>query len=88
MKEEYIIISKTKLLGRIEELKNYFKEKKLSNIESVTYNHSILEIKQILSQSNPLIPVVEDAFREGSDYGGMDKNYVAGDYSGNLKIKF
>jgi hypothetical protein len=86
MNNEYIIVNKT----AIQQIDKLIKEanvgKTITSINSQMADSLIRFKKQILSQSTPLIPVVEDAFREGSDYGGMDKNYVAGDYSKNLKL--
>jgi hypothetical protein len=63
MNNEYIIINKTAIQKRIEEL-----QLSLSNIpESYIPKHEvqIYALKQILSQSTPLIPVIEQAFDIG-----------------------
>ena len=86
MKDEYVIINKTAILKRVEILERLYKTSEKPSIQGTIYNQLSIDLKQILSQSTPLIPVVEDAFREGSNYGGMDKNYVAGDYISNLKL--
>ena len=88
MNNEYVIINKETIQKRIEELKNYFKEKQLSNIESVAYNHSILELKEILSQSTPLIPVVEKAFDAGQKHNKLFPFSCENkqDYITNLKL--
>jgi hypothetical protein len=61
-KDEYIIINKTAIQKRIEELEIQFKGK-------VGYNMALGEIeslKQILSQSTPLIPEIEKACKEAN----------------------
>lgn len=81
MKDEYIIINKTALLKRIEELE------KTSAWETENYGE-LKTLKQIISQSTPLIPEIEKAFNEGSErdeYGydnANDKNL----YISNLKL--
>ena len=60
---EYVIINKTAIQQRIEEL-----EWSLSNIpESYIPKHEaqIYALKQILSQSTPLIPEIEKAIKYG-----------------------
>lgn len=100
MNNEYVIINKETIQKRIEELKNYFKEKQLSNIESVAYNHSILELKEILSQSTPLIPDIKDiqiwlskqsyqkeyGEQEYMMYYDVDIPKIIQDYITNLKL--
>jgi hypothetical protein len=88
MTEEYIIINRTAIQQRIEELKKYSIERNLSTIEFATYNHTILELKEILSQSTLLIPEIEKAF-----YGGQRSlkekvlpKKTSQDYISNLKL--
>lgn len=100
MSNEYIIINKTSIQKRIEEL-----EKELQNLENLERKYrdkswdeqyAILPeqidlLKAILSQSTPLIPVVEKAFDEGSFYGEdfiNDEILKKGkqDYITNLKL--
>lgn len=56
MEDEYIIISKTAIQKRIEELEE---------IDGVICSHLIRELKQILSQSTPLVPEIEKAIEYG-----------------------
>ena len=66
MKNEYIIINKTNIQKRIEELKN---------TETASWEYQlgqIKELKQILSQSTPLIPEIEKAWKSGEEYGVCD----------------
>ena len=67
MKNEYIIINKSVLEKRIEELKE------ISPLDRLCYDGMIeceeRVLKQILSQSTPLIPEIEKAFTKGERYG-------------------
>ena len=47
---------------------------------------SIEELQNILSQSIPLNEELEEAFRNGSRYGGEGQTYFARDYISNLKL--
>lgn len=75
MKDEYIIINKTQIQQRIEELE---KEKVLhekvdigmfDSIWAAKTSQAIDLLKEILSQSTPLIPEIEKAFTKGERYG-------------------
>ena len=96
-KDEYVIINKSKLLKRIEELEE---EQKQINEEkepiplNINLKKQIL-IREILSQSTPLIPEIEKAFDAGSDYGedcanssmGVGEDYPnKQNYISNLKL--
>lgn len=61
--DEYIIINKTATQKRIEELEKQFKTPHIGNINRVE------ELKQILSQSTPLIPEIEKAWEHGYTRG-------------------
>lgn len=67
MENEYVIINKTKLLKRIEEL-----EKLESSTNRIIYADKYYakkaELKEILTQSSPLIPEIEKAFYAGCTY--------------------
>ena len=85
--DEYIIINKTATQKRIEELEKQFKTPHIGNINRVE------ELKQILSQSTPLIPIVEKAFDASKITNGMNqRNQFAykyknsQDYISNLKL--
>lgn len=86
MKDKYIIINRTVLEKRIEELKTISNQTATSVYDVDVEGFILEELEQILSKSIPLIPEIENAFREGSRYGGYDKDYVAGDYIENLKL--
>ena len=76
MEDEYIVISKTAIQQRIEELgKEYISlsnklDRSLSDIEE---EREIVgeqkALARILSQSTPLIPEIEKAFTKGERYG-------------------
>lgn len=79
MKNEYIIISKTAIQQRIEELEKM--KIKTSNEDEKGFNQKVWNdlihdselmseyktLKKILSQSTPLIPEIEKAFENGVD---------------------
>lgn len=92
MKNEYIIINKTAIQKRIEEL-----EEGQSLSEKVTVAEGILlggifQLKQILAQSTPLIPEIEKAFDKGgiesenSYFDSKGYRIVKQDYISNLKL--
>lgn len=93
MENEYIIINKTKLLNRIEEL-----EKLESSTDRIIYADKYYtkkaELKEILSKSIPLIPEIEKAFDSGnkrgwSGYPNTDNWTMPTkeDYIDNLKLE-
>ena len=61
---EYIIINKTAIQKRIEELENLLEDEPNPFINT-DYNAELSALKQILSQSTPLIPEIEKAFDAG-----------------------
>lgn len=65
MKDEYIIINKTAIQKRIGELEKLYKNSEKPSVQGIVYNKLIVELKQILSQSTPLIPEIEKAFDAG-----------------------
>ena len=84
-KEEYIIINKSVLEKRIEELEDIEKN---STLKSAARIDTIRELKQIISQSTPLIPEIEKAFDEGYEIGmkSYGKNENKNHYISNLKL--
>lgn len=79
MTQEYIIVSKTDIEERIKELENY------------TYldgknEGELRALENIISQSTPLIPEIEKAFRVG--FSTPDSCYIDDkqDYISNLKL--
>lgn len=65
MKDEYIIINKTAIQKRIEELERLYKGCEKPSIQGTLYYQLNIELKKILSQSTPLIPEIEEAFNTG-----------------------
>lgn len=59
-KDEYIVISKTVLEKRMGELIH-------NNLMGVNTS-LVVQLKQVLTQSTPLTPIVEDAFMNGSNF--------------------
>ena len=94
MKNEYIIINKTKLLDSIKELEEKKKNLEVDDFETFNFlSDQISLLKQILSQSTPLIPEIEKAFDEGFNseeeiYKGNPTGKIIGkqDYISNLKL--
>lgn len=79
MKDEYVIINKTAIQKRIEELEE---------IDGVICSHLIRELNQTLSKSTPLIPEIEKAFDAGTDWqeGGTILYPDKHGYTSNLKL--
>lgn len=91
MKDEYIIINKTVIKQRIEELEDErdgFIYNPNKTEDSICYNSKIDILKQILSQSTPLIPEIEEAMnaaREIQD-DSADDTFTAEDISGCAEV--
>jgi hypothetical protein len=87
--EEYIIINKTAIQKRIEELE------KISPLDRLCYDGMIeceeRVLKEILFQSTPLIPEIEKAFKQGELTASVDSGDIGykskQDYITNLKLK-
>lgn len=94
MKDEYIIINKTVIQKRIEELeqeiKFYNKVGALSiNPNKIKVQTELFLLKQILSQSTPLIPEIEKSisfcwFESKKELPHL--TYIQSDYISNLKL--
>jgi hypothetical protein len=88
---EYMIINKTTIQKRIEELKSKrdIEHKKGHDKSALRYENTILELKQILSQSTPLIPELSKAY----DAGKLDRELsfsfdnAKSRYLNSLKLK-
>ena len=94
--EEYIIINKTAIQKRIEELEKtneVFKHAKTHNPTMAACEATLSTLKQILSQSTPLIPEIKKAFNAGCSYTiGSHENFKQihpnkKEYISNLKLK-
>jgi len=89
MKDEYIIINKTAIEKRIEELK---KENEFYEEDSIRNFAKITQLKQILFQSTPLIPEIEKAWVDGNtpklgEFAHLiDDEIRKQDYISNLKL--
>lgn len=83
--DEYIIINKTAILKRIEELEKTGLVREHHAERYATY-------KEILSQSTPLIPEIEKAFDAGRKLSDKSQLYTPDfywtkeDYISNLKL--
>lgn len=96
MNNEYIIVNKSLIEKRIEELEKaneIFKNAKTHNPTMAACEATLSTLKQILSQSTPLIPEIEKAFDEGFNseeevYKGYPTGKIIGkeDYISNLKL--
>ena len=79
MQNNYVIINFDTIQKRIDELS------KIDDRE--IWEHTELSVlKEIISQSIPLNEELEEAFRNGSRYGGEGQTYFARDYISNLKL--
>ena len=86
----YVIIHAESIQKRIEKLENEYNEKSKVNDNQwcSIIAGQITALKEILSQSTPLIPEIEKAFDEGAGYLDITlpveckKEYIS-----NLKIK-
>lgn len=92
MKDEYIIINKTALLKRIEELEALWDVHSTNPNKTmlcIEYQEKIDLLKEILSQSTPLIPEIENAFDKGYRIAKGGFQYIPSkrDYISNLKLK-
>lgn len=97
MKDEYIIINKTAIQKRVEELENKMRStnRLIDRPLAMTIKCQINELKEVLSQSTPLIPEIEKAFDAGDDYRYWENNGSRSipsdildkeDYISNLKL--
>lgn len=97
MADEYIVINKTSLLKRIEELENIEQVLIKSDMAHSITRGKIDELISLLNQSIPLIPEIEKAFEEGrmrtvlcyEEFDGFVKPIVDGnkqEYISNLKL--
>ena len=91
MNNEYIIINRTALEKRIEELDKQAVSFIPAHEATICYK-KLDELKQILSQSTPLIPEIEKAYTKAFSEGivfGMHTEYkykTSEDYIANLKL--
>jgi hypothetical protein len=77
MNKEYIVISKTAIQKRIEELEKV-EQQQVGNLNGYIALGETRALNKILSQSTPLIPEIEKAFDKGLE--------VIQENSGKLKV--
>lgn len=95
MKDEYIIVNKTAIQKRIEELRELE-----DSTDRIIYADKFFtrrsELVQLLSQSTPLIPEIEKAFDAGYDLNTFEQLEIPNeerdclntqDYIDNLKLE-
>lgn len=83
MQEEYIIVNKTIIQKRIEELEDErdgFIYNPNKTEDCICYNSKIELLKQLLSQSTPLIPEIEKAWKTSKE------DMLMREYISNLKL--
>ena len=90
---KYVIIDAEAIQKRIEELEKtneVFKHAKTHNPTMAACEATLSTLKQILSQSTPLIPEIEKAFKQGeltASVDSGDKDYKnKQEYTSNLKL--
>ena len=80
--KNYVIIDADAIQKRIEELEKEIDNKKIDVEVQRLIKH---ELKQILSQSTPLIPEIDKAYWAGMQFVGEDKG-SPNEYIANLKL--
>lgn len=86
---EYIIINKTAIEQRIDELEKslIISEINMDEIRAGIETFEIKQLKWVLSQSTPLNPILKQAYFEGECYGiGTDACVTKQEYISNLKL--
>ncbi|XAI97326.1 hypothetical protein [Leptolyngbya phage Lbo-JY46] len=82
MKDEYIIINKTAIHKRIEELKVIERNESMNG--SLLVREEIETLERVISQSTPLIPEIVKAINASNKYPWSSN--VEKDYISNLKL--
>ena len=78
MNNEYIIVDKTVLENRIQELEKDLEDEP-NPFLNTSYQSELDVLKKILSQSTPLIPVIEQAVEFGKDIR-REKSFINNNY--------
>ena len=91
MKDEHAIINKTALLKRIEELEvlkkiHCYRGSQPNENEYARYLNEQRILKQILSQSTPLIPEIENILKLRKQFYSSTDEKIIKDYISNLKL--
>lgn len=84
--QEYIIISKTDIQQRQRILESFCVTAKKVGMVTDAIDREIEILKQILSQSTPLIPEIEKAWVDGFSRPDQDYEEQKQDYISNLKL--
>ncbi len=93
-KDECVIINKSKLLKRIEEMEKQRDEYSFNpnrTEDYYRYNSMIKVLKETLSESTPLIPEIEKGIKQGIRIGKTSQSVIEQferkqDYINNLKL--
>ena len=85
---QYAIINVETIQKRIEELENFYKTAKKVGMLTDVIDKEIETLKQILSQSTPLLPEVSKAYDAGMLHKELSQmfDYPKGRYLSNLKL--
>jgi len=85
---KYVIIDAETIQKRIEELENFYMTAKKVGIIMDAIDKEIETLKQILSQSTPLLPEVSKAYDAGMLHKELSQmfDYPKGRYVNNLKL--
>ena len=94
MQNEYVIINKTAIQKRIEELENLLNiiskanDSEFKRTAKELFTGQIAKLEKVLSQSTPLIPEIEKAYEAGTlDHElSLSFDYPKSRYISNLKI--
>jgi len=92
MEDEFIIVNKTLIQKRIEELDSLIKENNNGSMQNsfnqTKYRAIKRELKEILSESTPLIPEIIKAFKSGSarENDGFGNPYTINDYISSFEL--
>lgn len=88
MEDEYIIINRTTFEKRIEELEGNYKNLDFAGKNTIgkMVEYEINLLKQILSQSTPLIPEIEKSYHVGRLYQGREGDTDIKTYISILKL--
>ena len=85
---QYAIINVEAIQKRIEELENFYMTAKKVGMFTDVIDKEIETLKQILSQSTPLLPEVSKAYDAGMLHKELSQmfDYPKGRYLSNLKL--
>lgn len=86
---QYAIINVETIQKRIDELKNFYMTAKKVGMFTDVIDKEIETLKQLLSQSTPLLPEVSKAYDAGMLHKELSQmfDYPKGRYLNNLKLE-